>query len=86
MKKIYESFTEIAEDFTRGESWAHSFSDHTPDDCFAWQHGVREFAKFLDEYGLKMTENTEIYEKLWDEIRTHKPDGLTLCEKCSSDG
>lgn len=49
MKKLYERFVEIAEDFTGGESRTHFFSDHTHDDCIVWQEAIQEFAKFLDE-------------------------------------
>jgi hypothetical protein len=73
MKRIYESLYEIAEDFCNGEHWTHLLSDHSPDECYAWQHGVYEFAKFLDSAGVQLVQNPNIYPKLWEEIRTHKP-------------
>ena len=73
MKQIYESFSEIASDFCDGDSWTHSLSDHTSDDCLAWQHGVYEFAKFLDGAGIKLVQSPAVYFKLWNKIRTHKP-------------
>ena len=74
MKHTYTSFSEMAEGFTDGDSWTHEMSDHTSDECCAWQHGVEEFANWLDECGVKIIENPEIYDKLWDSLRTHKPD------------
>lgn len=73
MKQIYESFSEIADDFTDGEHWTHQLSNHTADECFPWQHGVKEFAEFLDEMGVKIIQNPEIHAKLWKRIRTFKP-------------
>ena len=84
MKKIYENFSEMAEDFRAGEHWTHQLSDHTSDDCFAWQHGVMEFAKWLDEVGVKIIENPEIYAKLWENVRTHKPERFNDC--CKGEG
>ena len=74
MKRAYESFQEIADDFTDGAHWTHALSEHRTEDCFAWQHGVMEFAEFLDAVGVKMIANPEIYEQLWEDIRTHKPE------------
>ena len=74
MKRIYESFGEIADDFVNGESWTHQFSDHSADDCYPWQHGVREFAEWLDEVGVEIIANPDIYEKLWDRMRTYQPE------------
>ena len=68
MKKIYESFEEIADHFRTGESWTHQLSDHTSDECFAWQQGVMEFGKWLDNAGLKIIQNPEIYKELWDDL------------------
>jgi len=68
MKKIYESFMEIANDFVDGEHWTHQLSKHTEDECFAWQHGVKEFAAWLDQCGTKIIENPEIYPTLWGNL------------------
>lgn len=73
MKKTYESFSEIASDFCNGDHWTHSLSDHTSEGCFDWQHGIYEFAKFLDEVGLKMLKTPKTYDVLWERIRTYKP-------------
>ena len=81
MKKVYESFEEIANDFKDGEHWTHQLSDHTSDDCFAWQHGVSEFAKFLDACGVKIIKNTKIHDTLWDDMRTFKPEKFSKCVK-----
>lgn len=74
MKRIYENFTEIAEAFVDGEHWPHMLSEHSEEECNGWQHGVQEFAKWLDTAGVKIIENPEIYEKLWEEVRTYKPE------------
>jgi hypothetical protein len=69
MKTIYESFTEIAEHFTDGECIFHVASEHSPDDCYGWQTGVLEFAKFLDGVGLKLVANSDfagIMREEWD--------------------
>lgn len=69
MKKIYESFEEIAEDFKKGEAWTHTISGHTPDECVPWQKGILEFAKFLDKIELgDFLSRPEIYDELWEEI------------------
>lgn len=65
MKHTYETFTEIAEDFTDGSSTTHVLSEHSPEECIGWQHGVSEFAKFLDGSGIKIIVNPEILEDLW---------------------
>ena len=69
MKRIYENFAEIAEHFTDGECWTHKLSKHSAADCLAWQAGVQEFGKWLDEVGLKMLADPNIYDQLWKRIR-----------------
>jgi hypothetical protein len=81
MKKIYESFEEIAADFVNGDHLTHKGSKHDPDECLAWQHGVREFARWLDACGVKIIENPEVYDTLWDSFRPHKPDSFAECGK-----
>lgn len=73
MKHKYENFTEIAQDFTKGENWTHQLSEHSSDECPAWQHGVLEFAKWLDTSKIKLVKNEKIYDRLWKEYRTYKP-------------
>lgn len=73
MKLIYESFSEIAKDFTDGGHWTHAMSKHKPEDCIPWQHGVMEFAKFLDVLGMQIVSNPCVYEELWKDVRTFKP-------------
>ena len=81
MKKIYETFKEMSEDFVDGDHWTHKLSDHTKDECLAWQHGVIEFANFLDAFGLKIISNSDVYEKLWDEFRAYKPETFKSHQK-----
>ena len=76
MKKIYESFSEIADDFVNGDHWTHLMSEHNSDECLAWQHGIHEFAEWLDSYGLKLVEDTKAYDILWEEIRSAKPSSV----------
>jgi hypothetical protein len=83
MKHIYQSFSEIAETFTRGESWTHCMSKHSRNECEPWQHGVHEFAHWLDACGVKIVENPEIFDVLWDKARTYKPDSYMECPKRS---
>lgn len=71
MRKIYKTFTEMAKDFRNGELWTYQLSDHICDDCVAWQHGIMEFAKWLDEVDIKMIENPGIPTKPWDDARTY---------------
>jgi hypothetical protein len=66
MKKIYESFQEIADDFCHGDGFAHRGSDHTPAECIGWQNGIREFARWLDDAGGRLLCEPDIYKKLWD--------------------
>jgi len=70
MKKIYENFSEIGKDFKHGEHWTHILSSHPSEECYGWQNGIMEFCEWLDKEGLKIVQNPEIYEKLWDDIRT----------------
>lgn len=79
MKKIYESFIEIAEDFTNGDHWTHVCSDHTSEECYQWQHGVQEFAKFLDTCGVKIIANPDIYDTMWDDFKNLKPTKYKEC-------
>lgn len=79
MKKVYESFTDIAEDFKDGSHGTHMYSDHTYEECFPWQHGVMEFAKFLDGCGVKIIANPEIYEELYDNFNHYKPEKYVEC-------
>lgn len=81
MKRIYETFAEIADDFVEGDHWTHQLSKHTPDECFPWQQGVMEFADFLDKIGIKMIENPKFGEILFasfglnaqeHEVKEHK--------------
>lgn len=77
MKQVYENFADVAENFKGG--WAHQLSDHTPDECFAWQHGVTEFAHFLDGLGLKIIDNPDFHKILWGAFENYKPDSYTPC-------
>lgn len=63
---LYESFSEFADDFVNGENRAHRCSDHTPDECYGWQKGVKEFAKWLDDAGGKLLCEAGTFERLWD--------------------
>ena len=81
MKRIYEKFEELGEAFRDGEHWTHQLSKHTPDECFAWQHGVMEFAKWLDTAGVRIIANPEIDKKIWKDWRTHKPGKFCNCSK-----
>jgi len=69
MKRSYETFEEIADHFTGGHSLTHNHSTHTDEECIPWQHGVLEFAKFLDLVGMKMVVSSDIYDELWDKSR-----------------
>lgn len=72
MKHTYQSFREIADEFVDGELWTHQLSPHDGDQCFVWQHAITEFADWLDECGVRIIENPEIYDTLWERIRTAK--------------
>lgn len=69
MKHIYENFEEIASDFCDGNSFTHDNREHSKAECNGWQHGVKEFAKFLDGHGLSIVANPEIYDVLWNEAK-----------------
>ena len=72
MKRIFESFDEIASVFC--SSWLHAVSHHSSDECMAWQHGVCEFAKLLDGVGLKIVANPDYDSLLFDAFNNHKPE------------
>ncbi len=72
MIRIYESFSEFAEDFVDGEKRAHALSPHSPDECYGWQKGVKEFAQWIDDAGGKLLCEPDIFEKLWDTYGTEQ--------------
>jgi hypothetical protein len=65
VKKIYENFAEVAEDFTRGESITHRLSGHPSEECIGWQKGVAEFAAWLDNVGAKISQDPDLFRLLW---------------------
>ncbi len=73
MKHTYQSFKEIANDFIDGDNWTHTRSPHDGKQCLVWQKAILEFADWLDECGVKIIENPEIYDTLWKRMRTAKP-------------
>jgi hypothetical protein len=68
VKKTYENFEEMANDFTSGEKSAHMLSDHSESICYIWQTSILEFAKSLDLAGIKLKEDSKIYVKFWDKM------------------
>lgn len=68
MKRIYETFQEIADDFTNGEFKAHQLSDHSEGVCYVWQTAIEEFAIALDNAGIKLPNDEEVWNKFWDNI------------------
>ena len=66
MKKIYETFIEMAEDFKHGEYITHQLSDHSTDICEVWQESIMEFARALDGAGIKLPDDPDTYEKFWE--------------------
>jgi len=78
MKLIYENFSEIAEAFKDGEAWTHTLSPHGSNECISWQQGIREFARWLDTAGVKLIQNPEIYDNLWEDLDTSR----CFCESC----
>lgn len=68
MKKTYETFSEIANDFTDGEGKAHLFSNHSTESCIAWQTAILEFAKALDLADIPLPNDPQIYESFWKNI------------------
>lgn len=65
MKKTYETFSEIAEEFIDGGNISHIFSDHNSSACYVWQEAIAEFAGALDDGGFKPKGN---YGKFWDNV------------------
>jgi len=55
MKTTYETFAELAEAMTDGGGILHHSSPHSGDDCMPWQHGVKDFAGWLDHIGVKVS-------------------------------
>lgn len=55
MKIIYDSFSEVVENFISGDSIPHKISEHSADQCYAWMQGAKEFAEWLDRRGFKIT-------------------------------
>lgn len=68
MKTIYQNFEEIADDFKNGDFLSHQLSDHSTEICELWQTSILEFARALDNVGIKLPEDPEIYERFWDNI------------------
>ena len=61
----FENFDDVANCFTRGENWTHADNEHSAEDCLAWQKGVHDFGKFLDQHG---TVPPEVFSALWRAI------------------
>lgn len=68
MKKIYENFEEMADDMVNGEFLAHQLSGHSNEICFLWIHSIKEFARALDNAGVELPQEEEIYEKFWQNM------------------
>jgi hypothetical protein len=68
MKRIYETFTEIAEDFKYGDYLAHQLADHGSGVCFVWQESIMEFARALDLAGFKPSRHEKNYELFWEHV------------------
>lgn len=68
MKHIYESFEEIADEFTDGEYLAHELSDHGTNVCEIWQTSIKEFAKALDLAGFRVEGTEEHYDRFWERV------------------
>ena len=68
MKKIYESFEEMAEDMKNGNFLAHQLSDHSTEICDIWQQSILEFGKALDNAGIPLPKDEEIYERFWEKM------------------
>lgn len=77
MKKIYETFSEIADDFCDGENASHQLSQHSTNICELWQASIREFAKALDLAGIKPPEDEKTYDRFWENVwkALHKWEG-----------
>ena len=60
MRKIYESFEELADEMCAGDGSLHilncarSRHIHDGDTCVLWMTGVRAFAEWLDHIGVKV--------------------------------
>jgi len=59
MKKIYESFEELADAMCAGEGILHAYNCAqnrytNGDPCMSWQTGVQTFAQWLDHIGVKV--------------------------------
>jgi hypothetical protein len=60
MKITYETFYELSRMLTGGMAIFHLiYSKHDDKDCFAWQQGVHDFARWLDENGFEITRKDE---------------------------
>ncbi len=74
MKTTYESFRELADTMCAGDGRLHSFNcpygkENAPkDDCLSWQHGIRDFAGWLDHIGVKVevTDHRSFYDYMRD--------------------
>lgn len=68
MKRIYESFEELANAMTNGEGRLHSYNCPGVDGCLDWQNGVLDFAGWLDHIGMKV-KITDGAENFYDYMR-----------------
>lgn len=68
MKTRYESFKEIADDFTDGTKIAHASSEHSDSCCYIWQTAIDEFAKALDLAGAEVPQTDSFNEDFWANI------------------
>lgn len=68
MKRVYESFEEMADDMTDGEFIAHQLSEHSTGVCYVWATAIKEFARALDRAGIKLPDDPKIYEDFWQNM------------------
>lgn len=59
MRRVYESFADLADAMVDGEGMLHRFNCAMGDalynnPCLAWQKGVRDFAAWLDHIGVSV--------------------------------
>lgn len=60
MKRVYESFSELAREMTNSGGALHAYNCVVSNDpfindaCISWQRGVEDFAEWLDYIGVKV--------------------------------
>ncbi len=69
MKITYESFAELAREMTKGDGRLHRANCPGVEKCIEWQHGVHDFAGWLDHIGVPVAISDDAVDEFFHYVR-----------------